>query len=346
MIEIQLILKQLLAGQPLSESQAEGVFDSILTGALDPAQIAGVLSLISARPGGPTTDELVGGARVMRRHVTTVPVPDSGARGVLIDTCGTGGAPKAFNISTVSAIVTAAAAPGRVMVAKHGSVSRTGRGSAEVLGALGVNTSAPPEVQSKCLAEIGVCFCFSTHHHPAMRHAAPIRKSLGFPTIFNLLGPLINPASAKRQLIGTYNADVALKMAQTLARLGTERAWVVTSHDGLDELSTTSTNIAYEVDGAGIRSHTVDPVALGLPRVGLADLQTHTLEDAKNLFRDVLSGIPGPARDIVLLNTSAALLVAGFVASLAEGIEAARTAIDTGRATQTLDSLVRLSNAG
>lgn len=343
-MEIQAILKQLLGGQPLSESQAEGVFDALLTGALDPAQIAGVLSLISARPGGPTTDELVGGARVMRRHVTTVPVPACGA--VLIDTCGTGGAPKAFNISTVSAIVTAAGATGRVMVAKHGSVSRTGRGSAEVLAALGVQTGATPDVQSKCLTEIGVCFCFSTHHHPAMRHAAPIRKSLGFPTIFNLLGPLINPAGARRQLIGTFNADLALKMAQTLARLGTERAWVVTSHDGLDELSTTSTNIAYEVHATGIRSHSVDPVALGLPRVRLEDLQTHTLESAQKLFRDVLNGDTGPARDIVLLNSAAALLVAGCVASLEEGIEAARAAIDSGRATRTLESLVRLSNAG
>jgi anthranilate phosphoribosyltransferase len=343
--DVHAVLKHLLTGQPLSEAQSEEVFALILSGALDHGQIGAMLALISARPsGGPSVDELVGGARVMRRFVTPVPRP-AAVGGPIIDTCGTGGAPKAFNVSTVAAIVTAAAAPGRVMVAKHGSVSRTGRGSAEVLEALGVNTGATPEVQSRCLRDAGVCFSFAMHHHPAMKHAAPVRKALGFPTIFNLLGPLINPAGARRQLMGTYSQDLALKLAHTLARLGCERAMVVTSHDGLDELSTTNTNVAHTVTDGRIETRVIDAQSFGLARASIADLQADSLDAAKDVFLGVLEGRSGPARDIVLLNAGAALLVADCIGSLGEGVEMARAALDSGAARRTLDELVRLSNA-
>ena len=208
-MEIDRVPSRLVAGERLSEDEASTVFEALLSGELDEAQIGCILSLIQAR--GVTVDELVGAARAMRAHVTPVPfTPREGE--VLIDTCGTGGAAKTFNVSTAAAIVAAASEPPpgsgirRVVVAKHGNRSRTGRGSAEVLAGLGVNIEASPEVQARCLKEIGVCFSFAMRHHPAMRHAAGPRRSLGFPTLFNLLGPLTNPARAPRQLLGVYRA--------------------------------------------------------------------------------------------------------------------------------------------
>ena len=212
----QPLISDLLAGRVLSEHSTEQLFESLLSGQLDDQQIAAVLTFIQSR--GVTVDELVGAARVMRRHVTRVPVNVPGA--VVIDTCGTGGAPKTFNISTAGAIVVAGASPHRtgsgphVVVAKHGNRSRSGRGSAEVLARLGVNVDATPAVQARCLREAGVCFCFAIHHHPATKYVAAARKSLAFPTIFNLLGPLTNPAGATRQLIGIYDRTAVEKMAR------------------------------------------------------------------------------------------------------------------------------------
>jgi len=186
-------LDKLLASRSLTRAQATTTFDEILSGRADDAQIAALLALIQSR--GATVDELTGAAESMRRHAAHVPVQDS-IDAPIIDTCGTGGAPKAFNVSTCAAIVAAAAAPKKIRVAKHGNRSRTGRGSAEVLAALGVNIDASLETQARCLDTVGVCFCFAIHHHPAVKHAMPARRSLGFPTIFNLLGPLTNPANA------------------------------------------------------------------------------------------------------------------------------------------------------
>lgn len=335
------ILKQLVTGQPLSETQAEDTFVQVLSGTVDEAQISAVLALIAAR--GPTVDELVGGARVMRRFVTPVPTPNNGVP--VIDTCGTGGAPKLFNVSTAGAIVTAAAAPGRVMVAKHGSLSRTGRGSAEVLQALGVNIAASPVTQARCLEEIGLCFSFSVHHHPAMKHAAGPRKSLGFPTIFNLLGPLTNPAGARRQLVGAYNRELSLKLAETLARLGSDRAMVVTSHDGMDELTTTNTNLTYTVEGGTVTMRVVDAEHLGLPRTTVDRLQVQSLDEAVQAVRATISGEAGPMHDMVLLNAGAALFVAGLVRSLGEGVETARETTASGRAVKTMQRLVELSQS-
>lgn len=343
---IQRTLERLRQGATLSESEAEAVFEQILTGQLDDAQIGAFLAMIAAR--GPTVDELVGGAHVMRRFVTPVPAPavQPGVEAPpLIDTCGTGGAPKMFNVSTAAAIVTAAAAPGRVMVAKHGSRSRTGRGSSEVLAKVGVNVDASPEVQSRCLAEIGVCFCFAIHHHPAMKHAAGPRKSLGFPTIFNLLGPLTNPAGAPRQLIGTYNADLARKITETLARLGAVRAVVVTTHDGLDELTTTNTNLLHLLDGGEIRTRILDPGSLGLARARQEDLRVEDIDSAAGLLKGVIEGsVSGPALEVLLLNVAAALVVADAATDLREGIEMGREAISSGEAGRTLAALARLSH--
>lgn len=340
MVDAHEILKHLVSGAPLDERRAEEVFGAILAGEMDAAQIGAILALISRR--SPTVDELVGGARAMRRNVTPVHAPRNGA--ALVDTCGTGGAPKLFNVSTAGAIITAASAPGRVMVAKHGSLSRTGRGSAEVLQALGVNIAAGPDVQTVCLEQIGVCFSFAVHHHPAMKHAAGPRKSLGFPTIFNLLGPITNPAGARRQLVGTYSRELSMKVAETLARLGVDRAMVVTSHDGLDELTTTNTNITHTIEHGQVITRVLDATALGFAPSRIEQLQVHSLEQAAQVVRDVVRGVASAALDVTLLNAGAALYVAGVCDSIADGIAMARAGVESGRAERTLAQLVELTN--
>ncbi|MCL4221769.1 MAG: anthranilate phosphoribosyltransferase [Phycisphaerales bacterium] len=344
-METHATLAQLLAGEPLSAPQAEVLFESLLTGGLDDAQIGALLALIQAR--GPVPDELVGAATAMRRHVTRVPIePNDGQ--VLIDTCGTGGAPKVFNVSTVAAIVAAAAAgapeqPG-ILVAKHGNRSRSGRGSAEVLERLGVNVHASPEVQAECLRRAGVCFCFAIHHHPAMRYAAGPRKSLGFRTIFNLLGPLTNPAGARRQLIGVYDLTLVEVMARALAALGAERAIVAHGMDGLDELTTCAESVlVHVVDGSLQREH-VRPPDLGIAPATHGQLAVQSLDEAADVAKAVLDGESGPHRDITLLNVAAALLVAGTVSRLGDGIEKARLGIDSGRARRVLEHLREVSH--
>lgn len=337
------VLAMLVRGRTLAEPEAERLFAAILSGGLDDAQVAAALALIQAR--GPTADEVVGAARVMRRHVATVPRP-ADRQGPIIDTCGTGGTPKAFNVSTAAAIVAAAAAPGRVMVAKHGNRSRTGRGSAEVLAALGVAVDAGPEAQARALATAGVCFCFAIHHHPAMKHAAGPRRSLGFPTIFNILGPLTNPAGADRQLIGVYHESLVELVAAALARLGAVRAMVVHGRDGMDEISTVAPTLIAHVERtstdrpASIRVTEFDARSVGLPRADRAALQADDLPAATDAVRRVLAGEPGPKRDIVELNAAAALIVAGLAEGWEQGLTLARAAIDSGRARCTLDALV------
>src|SRR5262245_5383945 len=209
----------------------------------------------------------------MRRHVTRVECPSPpGADTVVLDTCGTGGAQKTFNISTAASLVVAAASPHhqgkpgrRILVAKHGNRSRSGRGSAEVLQKLGVNVDAPPAIQARCLEQAGVCFCFAIHHHPAAKVAGPARRALGIPTIFNLLGPLTNPAGASHQLIGTYAPEFVDKLAHALARLGADRAMVVHGSDGMDEITTTGPTMIAHVAGTAVRTATFDPPTLGFP---------------------------------------------------------------------------------
>jgi anthranilate phosphoribosyltransferase len=335
---MQETLKNLLAGATLSEDAAAETFESILSGGADEAQIAGLLTLLQQR--GPTVDEIVGAARTMRRHVTRVPHNLTQT----IDTCGTGGAPKTFNVSTAAALIAAAAG---AQVAKHGNRSRTGRGSAEILQALGVNVDASPEVQGRCLEQAGICFSFAIHHHPAMKYAIGPRKSLGFPTIFNLLGPLTNPAGATRQLIGVYRRELMQPMAEALQHLGAERALVVHSEDGLDELSTTAPTHAALLENGEVELTTIDASDLGIapPPGGLADLQAADIDDAQRRIEGVLAGEPqfGHERAMACLNAGAALFIAGVVADLAGGYEAASAAIDTGRALDTLAKLVAVS---
>jgi anthranilate phosphoribosyltransferase len=339
------LLQALRLGATLSEQEADDAFQSLLGGAWEEPQIAGFLSLLQAR--GVTVDELVGAARVMRRHVTRIPIDVPGA--VIIDTCGTGGAPKTFNISTAAAIVCAAASPHRggpgprVLVAKHGNRSRSGRGSAEVLSRLGVDVDAPVAVQSRCLQEAGVCFCFAIHHHPAAKVVAGARRSLGIPTIFNLLGPLTNPAGATRQLIGIYDPQLVEKMASALARLGSDRAMVVHGHDGMDEISTTGPTCIAEVARGTVSVQELDATAMGLPRAAVEHLVARDLDHAVVMFTSVLSGERSPAREIVCLNAAAALFVAGAYPDISTAFQFAETAIDSGAARRTLDELARLS---
>lgn len=334
------LLRVLAEGRTLSDTDAEAAFEALLSGRLDDAQIAAMLAMIQMR--GATPDELVGAAKVMRRHVARVPARDGPP---IIDTCGTGGTPKAFNISTAAAIVAAAAGAGKLRVAKHGNRSRSGRGSAEVLQALGVNVNATPELEARCLDEVGVCFCFAIHHHPAMRHAAAARKSLGFPTVFNLLGPLTNPAGASRQLIGVYQPALVPLVAAALARLGAERAMVVHGGDGLDEITTRGNTLVAAVMGGAMMTYEISADALGLAAHPSTDLAASSVEHAAEIVRNVLSGRPGPHTDIVLLNAAAALVVGDAAGGLDEGVELSRAAIASGKATRTLDTLVRVSNS-
>lgn len=345
----QQVLAHLLRGERLSESQSEAMFEEMLSGRCDEAQIASFLSLVQSR--GVSASELIGAARVMRRHVTPVPKPDFGDQKptVILDTCGTGGGTKTFNVSTAAAFVVAAASPHhsggplRVLVAKHGNRSRTGRGSAEVLASLGVNVDATPEVQSRCLAKAGVCFCFAIHHHPATKHAASVRKSLGFPTMFNLLGPLANPAGADRQVIGTYRPEYVDLLAHTLAGLGTRSTFVVHGHSGMDEISTTGpTRIGRVTDGRVVIEE-FDPRSIGVAGAELSELTATTVEHSAVMIRDVLAGKPGPARDIVLVNAAAALTVAGAARDWSEGLAQAAAAVDSGEANRALHVLVDVS---
>ena len=341
------ILRDLIAGSPMSEEAAESVFLGLLSGTYDEAQIAGLLSLIQTMP--PDASTLTGAARAMRAHVQRVPYTLRPGE-ALLDTCGTGGAPKSFNVSTAAAIVAASVTPpsessiSRIVVAKHGNRSRTGRGSAEVLQTLGVRVDATPQQQATCLQEAGVCFCFAIHHHPAMKHAIGPRRSLGFPTIFNALGPLTNPAGADRQLIGVYDDALVEPMAQTLANLGATRAMVVHSTDGLDELSTTAPTRVMNVRDGSLHEEIIDAETYGLERVSLDQLQASSVEHSAEIIRDIFAGNPSPYRDMVTLSAGAALVVAGACDAIEDGLTLARVAIDTGKTNATLDRLIEVSS--
>ena len=341
---MQTILSQLLDAQPLSQAQAEHAFHLVLTGKANEAQVGAMLALIQSR--GVTLDELVGGAIEMRRYVSPVPVR-ADLDGELIDTCGTGGAPKTFNISTASAIVAASVRHEgrRVRVAKHGGRSRSGRGSAEVLATLGVDIDASPGTQAECLEEVGVCFSFAIHHHPAMRFAAGPRKSLGFPTIFNLLGPLTNPAGAPRQLLGVYAKDKAELVAGALARLGAEQAWVVHGRDGMDEITTTDTTHVFVVRDGGVTHEEIDPKTFGVPRATIGALRADDLDGAAGVIRDILDGVKGAPREIVAVNAAAAIVVGGVCHGIGEALPVVYDAIDSGAAKRTLEELARVSRS-
>ena len=344
--QIKSTLKQLRDRRALDEHDAERIFLALLSGKLDLAQIGALLAMIQTLP--PNAATLTGAARAMRANVQRVPYTPK-ADESLIDTCGTGGAPKSFNVSTGAAIVAASVAPpegsgvSRVVVAKHGNRSRTGRGSAEVLQALGVKVDATPAVQALCLEEAGVCFCFAIHHHPAMRHASVPRRTLGFPTIFNALGPLTNPAGADRQLIGVYDDALVEPVARALANLGVTRAMVVHAHDGLDELTTTAPTRIMHVTGTILHEETIDAAELGLTRATLDRIQATSVEHSAAIITDILSDIPSPYAQMVVLTAGAALVIAGVCETIGEGIDLSREAIARGQARATLDRLIEVS---
>ncbi|MFA6132931.1 MAG: anthranilate phosphoribosyltransferase [Phycisphaerae bacterium] len=331
------LLRRLLAGESLSREQSHWAFSQIMDGQWTTAQVAGLLVGLAAK--GETSDEIAGAASAMREHV--VPIDTGGAD--VIDTCGTGGTGLAtFNISTAAAMVCAGAG---VKVAKHGNRTHTRTsGSADVLAALGVNIDAAPEVASACLARAGVCFCFAVRCHPAMKHAMPVRRELAVRTIFNLLGPLTNPAGARRQMMGIFRADLTETIAKVLASLGALHAMVMHAEDGLDEFSTTCGTKVTELRGPSISTRTVHPHDFGLPTARMADLLVSSPQQSAEVIRGVLAGKKGPARDIVVLNAAAAIAVADRVESIAAAIPLAQEAIDSAAAAAALDKLIGVSN--
>lgn len=339
-LDVKAILSRLLAGETLPREAARAVFLELLAGRVAEAQIGAMLALIQRR--GATVDELVGAGEAMRANVVVVERP-AGSSVPVVDTCGTGGTPKTFNISTAAAIVAAAAANGRMLVAKHGNRSRSGRGSAEVLKELGVNIDAPPSVQTACFAECGVCFCFAVNHHPAMKHAAGARGALGFPTMFNLLGPLTNPARAERQVMGVMGPQYVEPMARTLAALGSVRAMVVHSDDGMDEISISAPTRYAEVENGVVRLGVIDPISLGVARYDQQELIVASVPEAATAIRDVLAGRRGARRDAVVVNAAAALLMGGMETTWEQALFSAGVAIDSGRAATTMERLREVS---
>ncbi len=334
------LLAKLLARQDLDASEAESAMSAILEGAASPAQIAGFV--IALRAKGETAAEIAALARTMLAFAERVEV-DPGA-GPLLDTCGTGGDRSgSINVSTVAAFVAAGAG---ARVAKHGNRSASSEcGSADLLEELGVTIDPGPAGVARCIEQAGIGFCFAPRYHPALRHAGPTRRELGVPTTFNFLGPLANPAGARRQSLGVSDPAMAEKVVAALAELGCEHALVFHGHDGLDELTTTTTSAVWELNGGAVRTFVLDPTLLGVPRATPAELKGGDPVRNAEVARDVLAGAKGPARDIVVLNAAAALVVAGVAAGFAEGIEAAHASLVEGRAAAALEQLVALSGA-
>jgi anthranilate phosphoribosyltransferase len=335
-------LEHVLTGKDLAHADMLAVMNQVMGGELTPAQIAGLV--IALRQKGESVDEITAAATVMRALSTKVDIEESAH---LIDTCGTGGdGIQTFNVSTCAAFVAAAAG---AKVAKHGgrSVSST-CGSADVLEALGVNVHLTPKQVAKCVSDIGIGFMFAPNHHSAMKHAAPVRRELGVRTIFNLLGPLTNPASAKRQVMGVFSKDLTLKLAKVLQNLGSEHVLVVCGADGMDEISFTGDTHVAELKDGKISEYTLNPTQFGLPIHALKSIRVENAQESKAMILDVLdgkssAGKQSAARDIVLLNAGAAIYVAGLQANIHAGIEHAAQVIDSGTAKQKLDELIGLS---
>jgi anthranilate phosphoribosyltransferase len=329
------LLAKLVDGQILSTEEAHAFFAACLRGEPTPAQVAAAVTALRIR--GETVGEIAAFATAMRDAAKTLDHPYDA-----IDTCGTGGdGQHTFNISTAAALVLAGAG---LKVAKHGNRALSSKsGSSDVLSALGVNLAASPAQQRRSLDQAGIAFLFAPAYHGAMRHVGPVRAEIGFRTVFNLLGPLSNPAGAKRQVMGVYDPRLLEPLAEVLGRLGATRAWTVHGQ-GLDELTTTGeTEVAEWKDGA-VRRFTVTPEDAGLPRADLAALRGGDAEENAVALRALLDGAKGAYRDIVLLNAAAALVVADHAADLAEGAALAAAVIDEGRASKALADLVEATN--
>jgi len=332
------VIRQLFAKENLTEQEAREAMNCIMSGNATQSQIGGFLAALGCK--GETTEEIIGFARAMREKAAKVDhlLP------YCIDTCGTGGdGAKTFNISTAATFVAAAAG---AKIAKHGNRAMSSRsGSADVLEALGVAIDLTPAQVGKCLEEVGIGFMFAQLFHQSMKHVAGVRKELGIRTVFNILGPLTNPANANGQLLGIFDGNLTGKIAQALRGLGTERALVVHGCDGLDEITTTGpTKIAVLKDGK-ITEYYLDVSDFGIPRANIADLQGGDAAFNAELIRSILAGKPGAARDIVIVNAAAALYVANVANTLKDGIGMAAQAIDSGKAAAKLNELCEFSQS-
>ncbi len=335
--DLRPLLAEVAAGRSLSEGEAEVAFEIIMSGNATPSQMGAFLMALRVR--GESVDEITGAARIMRAKALTIDAPPG-----TIDTVGTGGDGfGTFNISTASALVVAGCG---VPVAKHGNRAFSSRsGAADVLTALGVNIDADMAIVRRCLWEIGICFLMAPRHHSAMRHVGPTRVELGTRTIFNLLGPLSNPAGARRLLVGVFAPEWVVPMAEVLGRLGAERAWVVHG-SGIDELTTAGVTKVAEFNNGRVIEFDVVPEEAGLKPARIEDLKGGEPAHNAALMRELLAGARGPLRDIVLLNSAAALVVAGRAEDLRDGADLAARAIDSGAARDVLDRLVAMTNEG
>lgn len=336
LIEIEAVLNVLLAGGATTSPQMAAAIGVIMDGQADPIEIAALLTALAVR--GETALEIAGAAAAMRARATRIPTQTTG----LLDTCGTGGDQlHTFNISTAAAIVVAAAG---VPVAKHGNRHASSKsGSADVLEALGVDITLAPEAVARCIDEVGIGFCFARLVHQAMQHVAPVRQKLGIRTIFNLLGPLTNPAGAEYQLLGTNRIATARKLAEAKSQLGGTRTLVVCGADQLDEVSLWGTTTVFDVQGEQIRERHWTAHDMGLPECTPEDLVVASPAESAAVIRDVLAARTGPARNMVLANAGAALFTAGRATELREAVQLAARAIDSGAAQQKLDALVEFS---
>ena len=337
-MDIREAIDAVVSGLPLTMEQSAAVMRQIMQGEATPAQLASFLTALRLK--GESTEEIAGMATVMREFSLKVRV-----EGTLVDSVGTGGdGSNSFNISTAAALVAAGAG---VRIAKHGNRAASGTcGAADVLEALGVCIELAPEGVERCIREGGIGFMFAQAYHPSMRHAGPVRREIGIRTVFNILGPLTNPAAAQRQLIGVAFPQLGEKMAEVMQLLGSERTLVVHGSGGLDEIALDGDTKVWELRDGQVESWTFSPEGVGLGRWTLEDLRGGDPATSAAMMHRLLDGEGGPIRDVVVLNTAGVLLAAGSAGSIPEGIQAAAQAIDSGSARQRLEALVDLSNAG
>jgi anthranilate phosphoribosyltransferase len=330
---MQAAIARLLDGHDLTRDEAREAMNTIMSGEATPAQIGGFL--VALRLKGETAEEIAGCAEAMRAHVLAV----RPKREDLVDTAGTGGdGGRTFNISTAAALVAAAAGAG---VAKHGNRAvSSNSGSADVLEALGFSLELPADRIAESIDTLGFGFLFAPTHHPAMKHAAPVRKELAARTVFNVLGPLTNPAGARAQVVGVYSPDLVKTLAEVLASLGARRAFVVHGAGGIDELSPAGPNLVCEVVDGGVREREIDPLELGIARCAPEDLRGGTPEENAAAIRDVFAGGNGGRRDAILLNAAGAIAAGGHAEDLREGLEIARQTVASGAAAERLEALI------
>lgn len=332
-MDVAAVLNRVIAGEDLSRAEAGEVMSAIMGGELSPEQIAGLLVALRAK--GETVDEVTGCAEVMRRFSTKVPT----GRRPLVDTCGTGGdGHGTFNISTAAAFVVSGAG---VAVAKHGNRSASSKcGSADVLEALGVHIDATPDAVGRAIDEVGIGFLFARNLHGAMKYVAPVRAALKVRTVFNVLGPLTNPAGADGQVLGVFHTSWVEPLAEVLGNLGTRHAFVVAGADNLDEVALHGETQVAEVTAKGVKRYTLTPEELGLQRAPLSALQGGEAKENAGILMEVFSGRQGPQRDIILLNAAPALVAGEMAGDLREGVELARKSIDSGAALAKLEALI------